>query len=53
MSHENVLGVVPVLRLESSTLEKALAEEEILEVSRFLQKLHKDHFCLFFCMSLL
>jgi hypothetical protein len=36
--HENVLGVVPVLMLESSTLEKALAKEEILEMSTVSQK---------------
>jgi hypothetical protein len=36
--HESVLGVVPVLMLESTTLKKALAKEEILEMSAFLQK---------------
>jgi hypothetical protein len=36
--HENVLGVVLNLMLESSTLEKALAKEEILEMSAFSQK---------------
>src|SRR6476469_453253 len=32
--HENVLGVVPVRISESSPLKKALADEEILEMSR-------------------